>query len=180
MAQLLDSQAAAGALLRARQTKPALTPADGQAGVFAAEAAVPSNGGGRGEGATLLTHARTLRAEAAVAGDLVLLRLLQDAAGRLAVVGAGRRRADALLGRSGRARRRRCCYSARVLAGGPQAEAPPPREPLAANGVGLGESRSIALAPGSAGLSPSSLPVSLPCRPGNQSQRHKLTQQSHT
>lgn len=177
MAQLLNSQSAAGALLRACQTKPALTPAGGQAGVFATEGAVPSDGGGRGEGAALLAHAGTLGAEAAVAGDLELLRLLQDPAGRLAVVGAGGRRADTLLWRSGRVRRRRR-YCTRVLAGGPQAEAPPPREPLAADGVGLRESRSIALAPRSAGLSPPSLPVSLPRRPGNQSRRHKLTQQS--
>lgn len=180
MAQLLNSQSAAGALLRARQTKPALTPAGGQAGVFAAEGAVPSDGGGRGEGASLLAHAGTLGAEAAVAGDLELLRLLQDPAGRLAVVGAGGRRADTLLWRSGRVRRRRRRrYCTRVLAGGSQPEAPPPREPLAADGVGLRESRSIALAPRSAGLSPPSLPVSLPRRPGgNQSRKHKLTQQS--
>lgn len=168
MAQLLNSQSAAGALLRARQTKPALTPAGGQAGVLAAEGTAPSDGGGRGEGSALLAHAGTLGAEAAVAGDLELLRLLQDPAGRLAVVGAGGRRADTLLWRSGRVRRHRC--RTRVLAGGPQAEAPPPREPLAADGVGLRESRSIALAPRSAGLSPPSFPVSLPRRPGNRAE----------
>lgn len=175
--QLLHSQAAAGALLRARQTKPTLTPAGRQAGVFAAEGAVPSGGRDRRADAAVLAHARTLGAEAAVAGDLELLRLLQDAAGRLAVVGTGGRRTEtALLRRGGRVRCRRCCRGTRVLAGRPQPEAPPPREPLAADGVGLGESRSVALAPGSAGLSPPSLPVSLPRRPGNQSQTHRLTQ----
>lgn len=173
VAQLVDSQAAAGALLRARQTKPALTPAHREAGVFAAEGAIPSDG--RRAGSTLLAHAGTLGAEAAVAGDLELLRLLQDATGRLAVVGTGGRRADPLLGRRGRARCCRCCRGTRVLAGRPQPEAPPPREPLAADSVGLGESCSVTLTPGSAGLSPPSLSVSLPCRPGNQNQTHELT-----
>lgn len=149
-ARVVDSQGAAGTLL-----KPPLTPPDGQAGVFAAQRAVPPR-------SPLLAHTGGLGAEAAVAGDLELLRLLQDPAGRLTVVRAGRRRSNPLLRRSGRPR---CCHrcGARVLAHRPQPQTSSPWKPLAADGVRLRQSCGVALAPRSARLPPPRLSVRLPC-----------------
>lgn len=111
---------------------------------------------------SFLTHTGVLWAEAPVAGDLELLRLLQDPTWRLTVVRTGRWWSNALLWRSGGARCGYCC-GAWVLANGPGLESTCPWKPLAANGVGLGQSSGVSFSPRSAGLSPPHFSFCSPC-----------------
>lgn len=136
----------AGTLLWTCQTKPLFISPDGQAGMFAAWSPIASS-------SPPVTHTGVLWAEAAMAGDLKLLSLLEDPTRWLTVVGAGWWGSNALLWRSGRSHCRYSCGT-RVLAHRPRSKTSSPWKPLAANSVGLRQSSGISLTPCSARLSP--------------------------
>lgn len=89
---------------------------------------------------------------------------MEDAAGRLTAVRAGRGAAGALLRRRGGARCGRRS-AARVLAHGARPHSSTPGEPLTADRVGPGQGRCVSLTPRSGGLPPSGLSVGLLHRP---------------